>query len=102
MNPSLEISLCGITLPTPFVLASGILGTSATLMARAARLGAGAATARSAGPAPRQGNANPIVVNWGGGLINAVGLPNPGADHEADVLAEAKAALEPLGVPLIA
>ena len=102
MNPSLEINLCGVTLPTPFVLASGILGTSATLMARAARLGAGAVTAKSAGPVARQGHANPIVVDWGGGLINAVGLPNPGAEREAEVLAEAKAALEPLGVPLIA
>jgi dihydroorotate dehydrogenase (NAD+) catalytic subunit len=102
MNPSLETSLCGLTLPTPFVLASGILGTSATLMARAARLGAGAVTAKSAGPTPRQGHANPIVVDWGGGLINAVGLPNPGAEREAEVLAKAKAALEPLGVPLIA
>jgi len=100
--PSLQIDLCGVTLPTPFVLASGILGTSATLLARAARLGAGAVTAKSAGPVPRQGHANPIVVDWGGGLINAVGLPNPGAEREAEVLAEAKAALEPLGVPLIA
>jgi dihydroorotate dehydrogenase (NAD+) catalytic subunit len=100
--PALQINLCGITLPTPFVLASGILGTSASLLSRAGRLGAGAVTAKSAGPRPRRGHPNPIVLDWGGGLINAVGLPNPGAEHEAELLAEAKAELQPLGVPLIA
>ncbi len=98
----LQIDLCGVTLPTPFILASGILGTSATLLGRAARLGAGAVTAKSAGPGPRRGHPNPIVLDWGGGLINAVGLPNPGAEQEAELLAEAKATLGPLGVPLIA
>jgi dihydroorotate dehydrogenase (NAD+) catalytic subunit len=101
-SPELKINLCGVTLPTPFVLASGVLGTSASLLTRAAKLGAGGVTAKSAGPMPRQGHANPIVVDWGGGLINAVGLPNPGAEREADLLAEAKEALKPLGVPLIA
>jgi dihydroorotate dehydrogenase (NAD+) catalytic subunit len=101
-TPVLPIDLCGISLPTPFVLASGILGTSPNLLARAARLGAGAVTAKSAGPLPRRGHRNPIVVDWGAGLINAVGLPNPGAERQAELLAEAKAALQPLGVPLIA
>ncbi|MDQ7030379.1 MAG: dihydroorotate dehydrogenase [Ardenticatenia bacterium] len=98
----LSITLCGVRLPNPFVLASGILGTSETLLEKAARLGAGAVTAKSAGLHPRAGHENPIVVDWGGGLINAVGLPNPGAHREAEVLAEAKARLAPLGVPLIA
>jgi dihydroorotate dehydrogenase (NAD+) catalytic subunit len=100
--PALQVDLCGISLPTPFVLASGILGTSSSLLARAARLGAGAVTAKSAGPLPRRGHPNPIVVDWGGGLINAVGLPNPGAERQAELLAQAKATLKPQGVPLIA
>ncbi len=98
----LSITLCGVRLPNPFVLASGILGTSDTLLEKAARLGAGAVTAKSAGLHPRTGHANPIVVDWGAGLINAVGLPNPGARREAELLAAAKARLAPLGVPLIA
>ncbi len=100
--PSLQVNLCGVSLPNPFVLASGILGTSPSLMVRAAQLGAGAVTAKSAGLVPRSGHPNPIVVDWGGGLINAVGLPNPGAECQAELLAEAKAQLETLGVPLIA
>lgn len=104
MPTMIDIStdLCGVRLPNPLVLASGILGTSATLLEKAARLGAGAVTAKSAGPQPRKGHANPIIADWGAGLINAVGLPNPGAHHEAHLLAEARQRLRPLGVPLIA
>ncbi len=100
--PDLTCSLLGLTLHNPIVLASGILGTSAALLERVARAGAGAVTAKSCGPAPRAGHPNPITVEWGHGLINAVGLTNPGADAEAPLLAEARARLQPLGVPLIA
>jgi dihydroorotate dehydrogenase (NAD+) catalytic subunit len=41
-------------------------------------------------------------VDWGHGLINAVGLPNPGVEEEAELLASTKARLDPLGVALIA
>ncbi|MBA3534382.1 MAG: dihydroorotate dehydrogenase [Ardenticatenales bacterium] len=98
----LQTTLAGVTLPTPLVLASGIIGTSATLLTRAAALGAGAVTAKSAGPELRKGHRNPICFDWGEGLINAVGLPNPGATHEADLLAAAKQALAPSRVALIA
>jgi dihydroorotate dehydrogenase (NAD+) catalytic subunit len=59
-------------------------------------------TAKSCGPAPRAGHPNPVALDWGGGLINAIGLTNPGAAHEAELLAETKRHVEPLGVPLIA
>jgi len=100
--PDLSISLCGVRLSNPLVLASGILGTSAELLERVARCGAGAVTSKSCGPAPRVGHPNPTVLDWGHGLINAVGLSNPGADEEVPILRDAKARLAPLGVPLIA
>jgi dihydroorotate dehydrogenase (NAD+) catalytic subunit len=90
------------TLPTPLVLASGIWGTTASLLARAAKEGCGAVTAKSCGPAPRAGHVNPTCVDWGNGLINAIGLANPGAAAEVALLQEARAALAPWGVPLIA
>ena len=71
-------------------------------MARAACNGAGMVTAKSCGPAPRAGHPNPVALDWGGGLINAIGLTNPGAQEEAVLLAETRRALQPLGVPLIA
>jgi dihydroorotate dehydrogenase (NAD+) catalytic subunit len=101
-DPSLAVELCGVPLPTPLVLASGILGTEAELMARVARSGAGAATAKSCSLAPRTGHPNPTVVAWEHGLINAVGLANPGVEAEVEELARTKELLRPLGAALIA
>jgi dihydroorotate dehydrogenase (NAD+) catalytic subunit len=98
----LSTSLCGIAFPNPLVLASGILGTEAALMERVARCGAGGITAKSCSPRPRAGHPNPTVLHWGPGLINAVGLTNPGAQAEVEILTQTKARLAPLGVPLIA
>jgi dihydroorotate dehydrogenase (NAD+) catalytic subunit len=94
--------LCGLTFPNPLVLASGILGTEAALMERVARCGAGGVTTKSCGPQPRGGHPNPTVLDWGPGLINAVGLANPGVKAEVPILRQARALLAPLGVPLIA
>lgn len=102
MRPDLGINLCGVPLPSPLVLASGILGTEAALMVRVARSGAGAITAKSCGPEPRAGHANPTVLDWGPGLINAVGLANPGIDEGMPLLRETANLLQSLGVPLIA
>lgn len=90
------------TLPTPLVLASGIWGTTVSLMERAARAGCGAVTAKSCGPTPRAGHVNPSCLDWGHGLINAIGLANPGVEAEVELLAQARRQLEPLGVALIA
>ena len=91
-----------VRLPTPLVLASGIWGTSPSLLERAARTGAGAVTAKTCTPSARRGHRNPTALDWGGGLINAMGLPNPGAAEEAELLREAARRLRPLGVALIA
>jgi len=102
MNVDLTCSFLDLKLGNPTVLASGILGTSATLLERTARCGAGAVTAKSCGPEPRAGHPNPVSVDWGGGVINAIGLTNPGAEEEVHLLRASKALLAPLGVPLIA
>ncbi len=100
--PDLSVDLAGVRLPNPLVLASGILGTQASLMARVAQAGAGAVTSKSAGPRPRGGHVNPSCIDFGGGLLNAIGLANPGAEAEVAVLADTRSALAPLGVPFIA
>ena len=101
-GPKLGVQLCGVELPNPLILASGILGTEAELLARVARCGAGAVTAKSCSLEPRAGHPNPTVLAWEHGLINAVGLANPGAEAEVGELARARRLLEPLGVALIA
>lgn len=100
--PDLTCEFLNLKLRNPTVLASGILGTSADVLERVARAGAGAVTAKSCGPTPRAGHPNPVTVDWDHGLLNAIGLTNPGAEEEAQMLAEARARLDPLGVPLIA
>jgi dihydroorotate dehydrogenase (NAD+) catalytic subunit len=99
---ALDTILCGVRLPNPLILASGILGTEAELLARLARAGAGAVTAKSCSLHPRAGHPNPTVLAWDHGLINAVGLANPGVEAEVEELRRAKRLLKPLGVALIA
>lgn len=98
----LSVELCGRKLKNPLVLASGILGTGPELLARVAEAGAGAVTTKSCSLYPRRGHPNPTVLEWGHGLINAVGLANPGAEAMAHIIAEAKKLLAPLGTLLIA
>ncbi len=99
---NLRTDFLGVSLPSPLVLASGIWGTTVSLLARAAEAGCGAVTAKSCGPTPRAGHVNPSCLDWGHGLINAIGLANPGVDAEVELLDRARAALEARGVALIA
>lgn len=98
----LSVNLAGYHLQSPLVLASGIWGTTPSLLVRAAQAGCGAVTAKSCGPVPRSGHVNPTCLDWGHGLINAIGLANPGVDAEVPLLRQAKGELSGLGVPLIA
>ncbi|MGC9360688.1 MAG: dihydroorotate dehydrogenase [Anaerolineae bacterium] len=102
MSHDLCVNLCRVSLPGPLVLASGIWGSAAATLVRAARAGAGAVTSKSCSLEPRVGHPNPTVLPWDHGLINAVGLTNPGAAEERLVLEEARAGLHPLGAALIA
>ncbi len=102
IHPKLTCEFLNFKLNTPLVLASGIIGTSATLMSRAAENGAGMVTAKSCSLQSRPGHPNPVALDWGHGLINAIGLSNPGAAEEVNLLMATRAKLQPLGVPLIA
>ena len=79
--PELSVNLCGITLPNPTVLASGILGTTRALAARVARCGAGAVTIKSISTEPRYGHPNPCIITFDAGMMNAVGYSNPGIEE---------------------
>jgi len=98
----LSVEICGVRLPNPTVLASGILGLSGEVFERLARNGIGAITTKSVSLQPRPGYKNPVIVDYGPGLINAVGLSNPGVEVMVDEIRRAKARLIPLGVPIIA
>lgn len=78
------------------------MGTSPTLMQRVALAGAGAVTAKSCGPVNREGHPNPVTVEWEHGLLNAIGLTNPGAGEEREVLIKTIDLLQGLDVLLFA
>jgi len=63
------------------MLAAGILGISPSLLKRVYLSGAGAVISKTIGANPRVGNKNPVIVGTDCGLINAMGLPNPGIDE---------------------
>ncbi len=65
----------------PTMLAAGILGSTAASLNLAARSGAGAVVTKSFSLNPNKGYANPTTVEVTGGVINAVGLSNPGVDN---------------------
>ena len=94
---SLKVELAGLHLRNPTVLASGILGISADSLREVARAGAGAVTTKSIGLEPREGYANPTVIQVEGGLLNALGLPNPGIKKFSEEIRE----LKDLEVPLV-
>jgi dihydroorotate dehydrogenase (NAD+) catalytic subunit len=91
-----------VRFPNPTVLASGILGLSENVFARLAQAGVGGITTKSCSLKPRAGWPNPTIVNWGPGLINAVGLSNPGVEVMVEEIRAAKRLLAPHGVPIIA
>ena len=70
----------GVGLRNHLILAAGVLGTCGSSLARMLRLGAGGVVTKSIGPEPRDGHAGPCFSQMEGGLLNAMGLPNP--SHE--------------------
>ncbi len=77
----MKTDISGVKLDNPTVLASGILGVSMKLLERAVRNGAGAVTIKSVSLEEREGHGNPTVIALEGGLMNAVGYSNPGAEE---------------------
>jgi dihydroorotate dehydrogenase (NAD+) catalytic subunit len=78
MKPDIAVVLSGIRLRTPTMLSAGVLGISAETMKRVADSGAGAVVTKSTGIEARTGHPAPNVVEVQSGLLNAMGLPNPG------------------------
>jgi len=91
------VDLAGLRLVNPTMLASGILGLSAESLGNIVKGGAGAIVTKSVGLKPRKGYPNPTIVQTNCGLINAVGLPNPGINEFVKEIREAKN----FNVPLI-
>lgn len=78
MKSNISTSIAGVSLRNPTILAAGVLGLTASSLLKVWEAGAGAVVTKSVGSEPREGFKNPTIVDVGCGLINAMGLPNPG------------------------
>ena len=97
MQVQMDVEIAGLKLRNPTILASGILGITAECLMKVARAGAGALTTKSIGLEPREGYKNPTVIQVECGILNAVGLPNPGIRRFTEEIKK----LRDLKVPLI-
>lgn len=75
------MDIAGLKLRNPIMNAAGVLGMTAQLLRRVYESGAGAVVTKSLGSEARSGHPNPTVVRVEGGLLNAMGLPNPGVGY---------------------
>ena len=89
-DADIKVELAGIRMRNPVMLASGILGETGDLLLSAHEAGAGAVVTKSIGLDPRDGNKNPTVFSCEQGMINSMGLPNPGIKEFAKEMAVMK------------
>jgi dihydroorotate dehydrogenase (NAD+) catalytic subunit len=95
---NLSTVLAGIRMENPLMNASGILGLTSFSLLRMAEAGVGAVVTKSIGREPRLGYKSPNIVAVEGGMINSMGLPNPGV---AEFMKELDRALGMLKVSII-
>jgi dihydroorotate dehydrogenase (NAD+) catalytic subunit len=81
-------------LKNPLLLASGVLGQTAGSILKFLKNGAGGVTTKSISINPREGYPNPTVVEVEHGLLNAMGLPNPGIREYGKEIRELKNTLK--------
>lgn len=77
---SISARIGSFSMENPVILASGILDETSGSILRTLRSGAGAAVTKSISIEERKGYPTPVISEIGTGLLNAVGLSNPGID----------------------
>lgn len=75
----LEVEIAGIKMKNPLMLASGILDLTKESMEKFKD--AGAVVTKSIGREARKGYKNPVFYETECGILNAIGLANPGIDE---------------------
>jgi dihydroorotate dehydrogenase (NAD+) catalytic subunit len=79
------ISVFGSTYQNPILLASGTAGFGREVADVIALEELGGLVTKAVSPEPRAGHLPPRVAEFEGGMLNAVGLANPGLDHVRSV-----------------
>jgi dihydroorotate dehydrogenase (NAD+) catalytic subunit len=80
MTAALRTTVAGLEFTNPVLLASGTAGYGRELAGIVELERLGGFVTKAVSPEPRHGNAAPRVWDFDGGMINAVGLANPGLE----------------------
>lgn len=80
MTEALRSTVAGLDFANPVLLASGTAGYGRELSGVIDLECVGGFVTKAVSPEPRHGNAAPRVWDFDGGMINAVGLANPGLE----------------------
>lgn len=84
-KPDLSVSVCGVPFQNPVIAASGCFGFGQE-MAEYVNLNAlGGISIKGLTPKPRLGNPAPRIAETPSGMLNSVGLQNPGIDAFLEV-----------------
>jgi len=92
----LAIKIASLNLGNPTILASGVMDEDAESMKRVFTCGAGAVVTKSIGLKPRGGYPNPTVIELEHGILNAMGLPNPGIREFGEEIKKLKRSKVPI------
>ncbi|MFH1537298.1 MAG: dihydroorotate dehydrogenase [Patescibacteria group bacterium] len=82
-----QVNFLGKKFANPLVLASGVLGVTASSWSNVVKHGVGGITIKSCSLKPREGHPNPTMHGTDHYFINAVGLCNPGVDEVIEEIA---------------
>ncbi len=87
-EPDLQVNLGGLKLDTPILAASGPIGNSHQYRERFSIHALGAIIVKGVSPEPWPGNPPPRLAETASGVLNAIGLQNPGLKQflEQDLL----------------
>jgi dihydroorotate dehydrogenase (NAD+) catalytic subunit len=103
MAVSLRTHFLGKEFSSPLVLPAGILGMSCGSLRFAHEAGFGLVTSKSLSLECRKGHEGPVVARFDGGILNSLGLCNPGIDAGLKEIEEfSRAASAPVMVSLFA
>lgn len=83
----LTVTFCGVAFRNPLVLASGVLGVTASSMRNVVEHGAGGVTTKSLWLTEHRGHPNPVIITTEHYMLNAVGVPDAGIEKAKEELA---------------
>ena len=80
MSPDMRVTIAGVELKNPVMTASGTFGSGEEYSAFTDLSGLGAVVTKGVANVPWPGNPTPRIAETASGMLNAIGLQNPGVD----------------------